>query len=308
MKQKKKKGGGTTLLLVLVFLAGLSLLLYPTVSNYVNSLHQTQAIMDYTQSVGQLQVEEYAVLRAQTEEYNRALLERENQYDLTDELLEQYNALLDISGTGIMGYVEIPRINCTLPIYHGTDEAVLQVAVGHLEWTSLPVGGESTHSVISGHRGLPSAELLTNIDRMRLGDRFYIHVLDQVLEYQVDDIAVVEPQDTSRLLVTQGKDYMTLVTCTPYGVNSHRLLVRGVRVDNSGAVGTGPIYVNDEVRAIPLMYVIPVVLVVVVLAAGIVMWLGERRRRIYRGKRTEKTYPNSKETERVYDQNQEKTE
>lgn len=308
MKQKKKKGGGTTLLLVLVFLAGLSLLLYPTVSNYVNSMHQSQVIVDYTQSVGQLQVEEYAVLRAQAEEYNRALLERENQYDLTDELLEQYNALLDISGTGIMGYVEIPRINCTLPIYHGTDEAVLQVAVGHLEWTSLPVGGESTHSVISGHRGLPSAELLTNIDRMRMGDRFYIHVLDQVLEYQVDDIAVVEPQDTSRLLVTQGKDYMTLVTCTPYGVNSHRLLVRGVRVDNSGAVGTGPVYVNDEVRAIPLMYVVPVVLVVVALAAGIVVWLGDRRRKVYRGKRAEKIYTNSKETEKVYDQDQEKTE
>lgn len=308
MKQKRKKGGGTTLLLVLVFLAGLSLLLYPTVSNYVNSLHQSQAIMDYTQSVGQLQVEEYAVLRAQAEEYNRALLERDNQYGLTDELLEWYNALLDISGTGIMGYVEIPRINSTLPIYHGTDEAVLQVAVGHLEWTSLPVGGESTHSVISGHRGLPSAELLTHIDQMRLGDRFYVHVLDQVLEYQVDDIAVVEPQDTSRLLVAQGKDYMTLVTCTPYGVNSHRLLVRGVRVDNSGAAGTGPIYVYDEVRPISLMYVIPVVLVVVALAAGIVMWLGERHRKIYRGKRAEKTYPNSKETERVYDQDQEKTE
>lgn len=308
MKQKKKKGGGTTLLLVLVFLAGLSLLLYPTVSNYVNSLHQSQVIVDYTQNVGQLQAEEYAVLRAQAEEYNRALLERDNQYGLTDELLEKYNCLLDISGTGIMGYVEIPRINCTLPIYHGTDDAVLQVAVGHLEWTSLPVGGESTHSVISGHRGLPSAELLTHIDRMRLGDRFYIHVLDQVLEYQVDDIAVVEPQDISRLQVIQGKDYMTLVTCTPYGVNSHRLLVRGVRVDNSNAVGTGPVYVNDEVRAIPLMYVIPVVLVVVALAAGIVVWLGDRRRKVYRGKRAEKIYTNSKETEKVYDQDQEKTE
>lgn len=286
MRHKRKNDGTSTALLVMVFLAGLSLLLYPTVSNWWNSRYQTQAIAAYTQSVSDLDAEKYAALQAQAQAYNQALLARGNEFALEEELLAQYEALLNVSGSGAMGYIEIPSINCTLPIYHGTDEAVLQVAAGHLEWTSLPVGGESTHSVISGHRGLPSAELLTHIDKLDIGDKFYIHVLDEVLEYRVNHIAVVEPDDTSLLRITEGKDYVTLVTCTPYGINSHRLLVRGERVENSSAAVSGQIYVNNEVRTVHLMYVIPVVLVMVVLAAGILLWVDNKRRNVYHGKRS----------------------
>lgn len=284
MGNKKKKGSTSTILLVIIFLAGLSLLLYPTVSNFVNERNQTKAIADYTQNVNDLNAEKYAALWAEAHAYNQALLDRKNPFNLPEELLPQYESLLNISGAGIMGYIEIPSIDCTLPIYHGTDEVVLQVAVGHLEWTSLPVGGESTHSVISGHRGLPSAELLTHIDKLDIGDKFYIHVLDQVLEYRVDNIAVVEPDDTSMLHITEGKDYMTLVTCTPYGINSHRLLVRGERVENSNATVSGQIYVNNEVRSIHLMYVIPVVLVMIVLAVGVLLWVDNKRKNVYHGK------------------------
>ncbi|MBE6973422.1 MAG: class C sortase [Ruminococcaceae bacterium] len=285
MSGKNKKDRTTTILLVIIFLAGLSLLLYPTVSNWWNNRHQVQVIESYTQSVKELNTEKYAALRAGAEAYNRTLWNSENTHTRSDDLLLPYESLLNVSGTGVMGYIEIPRINCTLPIYHGTDEAVLQVAIGHLEWTSLPVGGENTHSVISGHRGLPSAELLTHIDKLDIGDKFYIHVLDKVLEYRVDNIAVVEPDDTSLLYITEGKDYMTLVTCTPYGINSHRLLVRGERVENSNVTTGDPLYVNNEVRSVHLMYVIPVVLVLVVLAVGILFWIEDKRKNVYHGKR-----------------------
>ena len=274
MKQKKKKSSGwSTVVLVVIFLAGLSLLLYPTLSNYVNSLNQSVAIGDYTQKVDELDVEKYADMRAQAQKFNQTLLDRENRFVLPKELEEEYNKTLNVTGTGIMGYVEIPCIDCTLPIYHGTDDAVLQVAVGHLEWSSLPIGGPSTHSVISGHRGLPSAKLLSDIDRMEIGDAFYIHVLDQELKYRVDDISVVLPEDTNRLRVVEGKDYMTLVTCTPYGVNSHRLLVRGVRVDDDGASTGTTLLLNNEIKPIHPMYVIPVAVVLVLAVMGLVMWI-----------------------------------
>ena len=274
MKQKKKKSSGwSTVVLVVIFLAGLSLLLYPTLSNYVNSLNQSVAIGDYTQKVDALDVEKYADMRAQAQKFNQTLLDRENRFVLPKELEEEYNKTLNVTGTGIMGYVEIPCIDCTLPIYHGTDDAVLQVAVGHLEWSSLPIGGPSTHSVISGHRGLPSAKLLSDIDRMEIGDAFYIHVLDQELKYRVDDISVVLPEDTNRLRVVEGKDYMTLVTCTPYGVNSHRLLVRGVRVDDDGASTGTTLLLNNEIKPIHPMYVIPVAVVLVLAVMGLVMWI-----------------------------------
>lgn len=289
MRKKQKKSSTSTILLVMIFFAGLSLLLYPTVSNYINERNQSKAIADYAKDVNDLNAEKYAALQAEADAYNQALRHSGTPYTLTDDLLLQYESLLNISGTGVMGYIEIPSINCTLPIYHGTDEAVLQVAIGHLEWTSLPVGGKSTHSVISGHRGLPSAELLTHIDKLDVGDKFYIHVLDKVLEYRVDNIAVVEPDDTSLLAITEGKDYMTLVTCTPYGINSHRLLVRGERVENSSVSTGGPINVNNEVRSVHLMYVIPVVLVLVVLAAGILFGIENKRKNVYCGKRTKKS-------------------
>jgi len=173
----KRRKTGSALPLILIFLAGLSLLLYPSVSNYWNSLHQSHAIAVYDQTLAKLDQEKNNQMRQQAREYNDSLLSRSDEFHLDEEFQTRYEALLDVTGTGIMGYVDIPCINCKLPIYHGTDESVLQVAVGHLEWTSLPVGGPSTHAVISGHRGLPSAELLTHIDRLETGDKFYLHVL-----------------------------------------------------------------------------------------------------------------------------------
>ena len=192
---------------MLIFLAGLSLLLYPTVSDYWNSLHASRAVSEYAEQVNALDKDRYKDLWKQAVDYNRTLLDRVNSFTLTEEQQEQYDGLLNLSGTGIMGYIEIPNINVSLPIYHGTAESVLQIAVGHVDWTSLPVGGEGTHCVLSGHRGLPSAKLFTNLDKIVEGDTFSIRVLDE--------------------------DLCTLVTCTPYGINTHRLLVRGHRVPNT---------------------------------------------------------------------------
>lgn len=272
MKRKKTKKG-SNLPLILIFLAGLSLLLYPTVSNFWNSLHQSQAIAVYDQTLSKQNDETNEQMRRQAKEYNDSLLSRDDEFHLSEEFLTQYNSLLNVLGTGIMGYVEIPCIDCKLPIYHGTDEAVLQVAVGHLEWTSLPVGGPSTHAVLSGHRGLPSSELLTHLDRLETGDRFYLHILGEELEYRVDDIAVVLPNDTSRLRVVAGEDYVTLVTCTPYGINSHRLLVRGTRVEADPTTATQQLYLANELRPVSLIYVLPLCLVFLGGAAGVFLCL-----------------------------------
>lgn len=290
MKKKKK---GSILPVILIFFAGLSLLLYPTISNFANSLHSTQVIADYTQGLQQMDPEKYRQVWDDAHAFNQKLQARENEGVLPEHMWPEYKQQLNIMGSGIMAYIEIPSISVRLPIYHGTDEGVLQVAIGHLEWSSLPVGGESTHCVISGHRGLPSAELLTHIDRLKVGDAFYIHVLDKVLEYRVDNIAVVLPEDTSLLQVTAGKDYLTLVTCTPYGVNSHRLLLRGIRVGEGMAVSSaGQMLLMDEVRPLPLVYVIPVVLVpIAVLTAPTVLLCRHIRRKkeeVYEEK-TEKT-------------------
>ncbi|MBQ3557492.1 MAG: class C sortase [Oscillospiraceae bacterium] len=259
--KRKKKNKGTDVLLILIFLAGLSLLLYPVVSNFWNARVQSNAIADYAQAVDNSDRTQAEQMLAAARSYNDSLLSRDGTVDMDETWQAEYSELLNVAGTGIMGYVDVPCINCKLPIYHGTDESVLQVAVGHLEWTSLPVGGSSTHAVISGHRGLPSAELLTHIDRLETGDRFYIHVLGEALEYRVDDIAVVLPNDTSRLRVVAGEDYVTLVTCTPYGINSHRLLVRGTRVQNSAGATSEQLYLTNELRPVSLVYVIPLTLV-----------------------------------------------
>ena len=220
----------STIALILVLLAGVSLLLYPTVSDYWNARHASKGVADYTQNVQALDQDAYDELLAAAEDYNRSLLTRENGFFLTEEQQAQYESLLDISGTGIMGYIEIPSINVSLPIYHGTSDGVLQIAAGHLEGTSLPVGGGSTHAVISAHRGLPSAKLFTNLDQLEVGDTFTITVLDRELTYEVDKISIVLPTEVDELKVVDGKDYVTLMTCTPYGINTHRLLVRGHRV------------------------------------------------------------------------------
>lgn len=224
---RKKSNTIINILLVLILLAGLSLLLYPSVSDYWNSFHQSRAIVQYAEQVSLLDEDQYEELWTSATDYNASLLERANSYILSDTQKEQYEELLNVSGIGVMGYIEIPSIDCSLPIYHGTEESVLQTAIGHLEWTSLPVGGESTHCVLSGHRGLPSAKLFTNLDKLVEGDVFMLRILDEVLTYEVDQILIVEPQETAELQIVEGQDYCTLVTCTPYGINTHRLLVRG---------------------------------------------------------------------------------
>ena len=221
----------TTVILLLVLLTGLSLLLYPTVSDYWNSFHQSRAIASYTAQVEEMDPADYEAMWNAAAEYNQRLLaDTGDRYRMTEAEEEEYESLLDVTGTGVMGYVEIPKLKTSLPIYHGTDAAVLQIAIGHLAGSSLPVGGEGTHCVLTGHRGLPSAKLFTNLDEMVEGDTFSLHVLDQTLTYEVDQIRVVEPQELDNLEIEEGKDYCTLVTCTPYGVNSHRLLVRGHRI------------------------------------------------------------------------------
>lgn len=220
----------STILLALILLLGLSLLLYPTFSDWWNSFTSSRAIASYSEDVAKLDQHQYDDLWNAAWNYNQSLGERENHFLLSEEQRAQYEALLDISGQGIMGYVEIPAIGVSLPVYHGTAEPVLQVAIGHLDWSSLPVGGEGSHCVVSGHRGLPSARLFTDLDKLTEGDTFSLRVLDEVLTYQVDQILIVEPEDVEPLLILPGEDLCTLVTCTPYGINSHRLLVRGRRM------------------------------------------------------------------------------
>ena len=268
---KKKHNFSTTPLLILIFFVGLSLLLYPTVSDYWNSFTQSKAIASYAEDVARLDKEDYSHLWEAAQEHNRELNERTNQYLLSEEQKLKYRELLNISGSGIMGQVEIPEIGCSLPIYHGVDEAVLQIASGHLDWTSLPVGGESTHCVISGHRGLPSAKLFTNLDELVVGDIFMLRVLDEVLTYEVDQILIVEPNVTDALHVVEGQDYCTLMTCTPYGVNSHRLLVRGHRIENiaeakvvrvsANAVQIEPLLVAPVV-AMPMLLLLMIILLI----------------------------------------------
>ena len=266
----------STIALILALLAGVSLLLYPTVSNYWNTRHASRAVADYAQNVQALDRGTYDELLAAAEAYNRSLLTRENAFFLSEAQQTQYDSLLDISGTGIMGYIEIPSINVSLPIYHGTSDSVLQIAVGHLDWTSLPVGGESTHCVLSGHRGLPSAKLFTNLDQIVEGDTFVIRVLDEVLTYEVDRILIVEPDDVTALLIEPGRDLCTLVTCTPYGVNSHRLLVRGHRVETTQAEEMVRL-VSDGIQVEPLL-VAPIVALPMLLAQLLILLLSGNKK------------------------------
>lgn len=224
---KKKKS--STLLLVLVFLVGLAVMLYPTISDAINRRHQSYAVASYTESVDSMSDADYTAYFDAADAFNQQIAADPDAL-YHPEQFPRYADTLDITGTGIMGYITIPRIHVELPIYHGTGDAVLQSAAGHLEGTSLPVGGESTHAVISAHRGLPSAKLFTNLDQVEVGDTFTITVLDRVLTYEVDQISIVLPTEVDDLKVVDGKDYVTLMTCTPYGINTHRLLVRGHRV------------------------------------------------------------------------------
>ena len=260
-----------TIALVLILLAGLSLLLYPTFSNWWNSYHSSKAIANYSEQVAQLDPEEYDQLWEAAIAYNQEIRTKGNPFLVTQAQREEYAKLLDVGNTGVMGYIEIPAIDVSLPIYHGTSESILQVAVGHLEWSSLPTGGEGTHCVVSGHRGLPSARLFTDLDDLRVGDQFMIRVLNELMTYEIDQILIVDPDDVDELLIQDGKDLVTLVTCTPYGINSHRLLVRGHRIENTPETSFARVTANAmpvdplltaAIAAVPMMLVASTLLII----------------------------------------------
>ena len=220
------------IIITFVFLIGLGILFYPAVSEYINRKSQTKAMNDYTQIVSGLDKNDYEDILERAHQMNEDMAEGKNRYDSKEEWDKAYQAALRVGTSDVMGYVEIPKINVKLPIYHTTGSSVLQSGIGHLQGTSLPIGGKSTHTVLSGHRGLPSAKLLSDLEEMESGDIFTIHVLDRLLTYQVDQIEVVTSEDVDSLKIVRGQDYVTLITCTPYGINTHRLLVRGHRIEN----------------------------------------------------------------------------
>ena len=275
--KKKKSDTWTNILLVFILLAGLSLLLYPSVSDYWNSFRQSQVISNYAETMHEIDPDRYKHLIESARAYNQTLIDRPNAYLLSEEQQRQYEELLDVSGIGAMGYIEIPTIQCSIPIYHGTSDAVLNIAVGHLEWTSLPVGGESTHCVLSGHRGLPSAKLFTDLDKLVVGDLFMFRVLDEILTYEVDQIMIVEPHEVESLKIEEGKDLCTLITCTPYGINSHRMLVRGHRVENREEAKTVRI-TGDAIQIEPTI-VAPIVALPILLILLIGVMLPQRHGR-----------------------------
>jgi len=222
-------------LFVVVFLIGLSVLLYPVISDYYYSIGHIKAVNQYFEAVGNLSPRDYTELLEAANEYNKMLQKKPGRFIVTEEDLAEYRSLLDPVGSGIMGTLVIETIDINLPIYHGTEEGVLQVGLGHLEGSSLPVGGPGTHAVITGHRGLPSSTLLENIDRLIPGDTFAVNVLSEKLVYRIDNMIIVEPNDTAALAIAAGEDRCTLVTCTPYGINTHRLLVQGYRIAGDGS-------------------------------------------------------------------------
>ena len=265
------KKNRSTIILISIFLVGLSVMLYPTVSDYINQKNQSRAVASYSEEVENLSDVDYQAYFDAADDYNRRLAETPDAFYRPEEV-SGYTDTLDVSGTGIMGYITISKIGVELPIYHGTSDGVLQVAAGHLEGSSLPVGGAGTHAVISAHRGLPSAKLFTNLDELEVGDTFTITVLDRVLTYEVDQISIVLPTETDLLQPVEGKDYVTLMTCTPYGINTHRLLVRGKRIENAenqkhirvtaDALRIEPIIVAPAL-AVPMLLVMLVVMLAV---------------------------------------------
>ena len=245
----------STIILLLCFFIGLSVLLYPSISNYWNSKTQTQAIVDYEGMLARIKAEDYDIYFEAADRYNRELAALEKPM-LEFRELKGYEETLNLSGNGMMGYVKIPKISQELPVYHGTSESVLAIAAGHFEGSSLPVGGIDTHSVVSAHRGLPTATLFTYLDRMEIGDTFYFKILDREITYEVDQIRIVEPYELELIQIEPGGDYCTLLTCTPYGINTQRLLVRGQRLDTSIKRN---IYIANEAYRVDTLIVMPVV-------------------------------------------------
>ena len=277
MNKFSRKNRITGILLLVALLAGLSLLLYPFLADYWNSMHQSRAIATYRNAVTELDNNDYEGMLEEAQAYNDALPGNPDRFLPSEEEHQQYENLLSISEDGIIGYVEIPSIHVSLPFYHGTDEDILQVAAGHIEGSSLPVGGEGTHCVISGHRGLPSARLFTDIDQLTEGDIFTLLVLDETLTYEVDQIRIVEPEDISLLEIEEGKDLCTLVTCTPYGVNSHRLLVRGHRVENREEEGI--LRITADALMVDSRFVAPVIAAPIILVLILVLMVRTLRKR-----------------------------
>lgn len=245
----------STIILLLSFFIGLSVLLYPSISNYWNSKTQTQAIVDYEGMLARIKAEDYGAYFEAAERYNQEVAALESPF-VEYENIKGYNDILNVSGNGMMGYITVPKINQELPVYHGTSEAVLAIAVGHFEGSSFPIGGVNTHSVVSAHRGLPTAVLFTYLDRMEIGDTFYFKILDREITYEVDQIRIVEPHELELIQIEPGGDYCTLVTCTPYGINTQRMLVRGRRLDTSVKRN---IYIANEAYRVDTLVVMPMV-------------------------------------------------
>ena len=292
-KPKKKSHKATNILLVLILLVGAGIAGYPAFSEYWNSMHQSRAIVGYAERVAELSNDEYTEVWEAALEYNRKLTKNPNPWKMTEEQLDEYEMQLNVDGTGNMGFISIPKINVDLPIYHGTSDAVLQTSIGHIDGTSLPSGSVhsnpddysevefASHSVLSGHRGLPSAKLFSDLDAMEVGDVFYLTILDQTLTYQVDQITVIVPEDSSELVLFPGKDYCTLMTCTPYGINTHRLLVRGIRVENDKELLD--VRVTADALKIDPLYVVPFIAgpVLLLMIIWVVLFAGRRRRSRY---------------------------
>lgn len=267
-------------LLSMACLVGLLMVLYPTISDVWNKRHSSHSIASYIEKLDAVDDSAYAEEWKKALDFNAKLREMKG-YEFSEEMEAAYNDTLNVSGLGILAYIQIPKINVELPIYHGTSNAVLQIAVGHIEWSSLPTGGLSTHCVVSGHRGLPSARLFTDLPKLALGDVFYVRVLNELLTYEVDQIKTVLPDDLDDLKVVEGEDYFTLVTCTPYGVNTHRLLVRGHRIENS--VEAKKIYVSSDAVRIEPLIVVPLlaapILGILVLIVFIIADMRESRKK-----------------------------
>ena len=278
------KKNRSNIILILIFLVGLSVMLYPTVSDYVNQKNQSRAVASYSEEVENLSDVDYQAYFDAANDYNRRLAETPDAFYRPEEV-SGYTDTLDVSGTGIMGYITIPKIGVELPVYHGTSDGVLQVAAGHLEGSSLPVGGAGTHAVISAHRGLPSAKLFTNLDELEVGDTFTITVLDRVLNYEVDQISIVLPTETDLLQPVEGKDYVTLMTCTPYGINTHRLLVRGRRIETPDKLK----HIRVTADAIKIEPIITAPIMALPLLLVLLLWLlfSNRKRKSTRGEKHE---------------------
>lgn len=271
----------STILCVMILLVGLSVMFYPTISDYINNKNASRVIADYESTLAQASVEDISAWLDGADAYNRALAGNPDAYFIP-ELIDGYDEALNVTGSGIMGYIDIPKSKIHLPIYHGVDDAVLQVGVGHFPGTSLPVGGKSTHSVLSGHRGLPSSRLFTDLDDLEIGDVFTVTVINQVLTYQIDQIKVVLPDEADEfLMIVDGMDYCTLFTCTPYGVNSHRMLVRGVRIGNIESEGEErpTVYVANEAFRIDAVIVVPIIAAPMLIVLFTVLAIADKARR-----------------------------